>query len=407
MINKLEENYLLVIFSLPININQSGRIFLDRLWVKDLVEHIKYFPRLTLASPVKSVVSPPDGFVAIDTIPDLSEVRWIYLPNATSMRDALFKLPRIITILWRELKIAKIVHSSIATWPIPEAWIITPMFLFRKRFHIIIVESAPWRLLPGVKNLRGLPRQFLNEYLGRICLRMAGLTIFTQEGYKKSLSALNAKHAHVIPASWIDSEIILDEIQIKIEWQRKADDEVIKIIYAGRLTQAKGLGVLLDSMLKISTNGVSINLYIIGKGEMKSDCEYVASKMPSGSSIKMIGEINYGPDFFNMLKSAHIIVVPSLSDEQPRIVFDAFSQGVPVIASKTTGLMECVSHQSDGLLVDIGSVESLSEAIIWASNNVAFLSDMGVRAAEKARSMTHSIMYSKRLALINNCMANR
>ena len=51
----------------------------------------------------------------------------------------------------------------------------------------------------------------------------------------------------------------------------------------------------------------------------------------------------YGEPFFAMLRGHDLMAVPSLSDEQPRVIFDGFAQALPVIASDTPGIVECVT----------------------------------------------------------------
>ncbi len=46
--------------------------------------------------------------------------------------------------------------------------------------------------------------------------------------------------------------------------------------------------------------------------------------------VSLLEPVSYGT-FLNLLRGFDAILVPSLSDEQPRPIFDAFSQAVPVL----------------------------------------------------------------------------
>jgi glycosyltransferase involved in cell wall biosynthesis len=82
---------------------------------------------------------------------------------------------------------------------------------------------------------------------------------------------------------------------------------------------------------------------------MRSACERFAgrSKFP----ISSLGEVRYGPDFFRLVRRFDAVLVPSVSDEQPRIIFDAFSQAVPVIGSDAGNIREIVDHKGKRNLV--------------------------------------------------------
>jgi glycosyltransferase involved in cell wall biosynthesis len=110
--------------------------------------------------------------------------------------------------------------------------------------------------------------------------------------------------------------------------------------------------------------------------------------------------IPYGPAFFAMLRKHNAVVVPSLSDEQPRIIFDAFSQGLPVLGSDTGGIREVVDDGVNGKLVVPGSSLALSEILEWAACNGPELERMGLTALRKSQTYTHLAMHEKRSNII-------
>ena len=57
------------------------------------------------------------------------------------------------------------------------------------------------------------------------------------------------------------------------------------------------------------------------------------------------------------------MLVPNLGDEQPRIVYDAYSQAVPVLASATPGLKACVEEGVTGRFFAPGSPSELAQQV--------------------------------------------
>jgi glycosyltransferase involved in cell wall biosynthesis len=394
----LNADYLLVMFSLPVHVDEQGRRYLDPLWLKDLVEHARYLPRLSLACPRTSGAAPPAHYMAVDTAAELQQLQWIDLPPAHSTWQALRQLPQTFTRLARALKHASIVHSSIVSWPIPEAWVLLPLLALQPKFHLIVVESAPWRLLPGeAVSRRQRLRARLWEFMARHCLRRCDLAFYTQDEYRGSLHAGAPERAHVIPASWIDASRICTSEQAHQSWDDKTGASTLRLLFAGRLTRAKGVEVLLDSVLELARRGQALELVILGDGELRPACQAAASRIAPGSKIQVLGNMPYDESFFAQLRRAHAVVVPSLSDEQPRILYDAWSQAVPVIASQTPGLADRIKPGVNGWLCEVGSVSSLGEILLQAAAARGQLRRMGLSALESAHALTHREMHRQRL----------
>ncbi len=404
---KIDLPYLLVLLSLPCYVDSNGQRYLDPLWAKDLVEHTRYLRRLSFAAPCR-YEQPPIGYVAADTFPELSTVAWVDLPAPRSMWQAIRYLPATMLTLWHQLGNARVVHSGVASWPIPGSWILAPLLFFRPRFYVIIVESAFWRLMPGRQySWRKKAKAAITEYLNRSCLLSADLAIFTQEQYRRSLPPRHFELGHVIHASWVDEAVILSQDELLATWQTKVRDGIkpLRIAFIGRLTEAKGVLILLRAIEELAADGMPIELKLLGEGELESACREASFRMPQWARIQLCGSLPYNEIFFAWLRHAHLVVVPSVSDEQPRIVYDAYSQGLPVIASQTAGLLDCVSNGLTGKLVPAGDHSALKEAICWAAEHPEALASMGVTAAQHARGMTHQLMHRTRLGILNSALA--
>jgi glycosyltransferase involved in cell wall biosynthesis len=114
----------------------------------------------------------------------------------------------------------------------------------------------------------------------------------------------------------------------------------------------------------------------------------------------MLEPVKYGEPFFNLLRSYDALLVPSLSDEQPRVIFDAFSQAVPILGSDTGGIREIVDHQLNGRLFPPGDVDALARDLDWASHNRQALQAMGMNALAKCHQFTHRSMHETRHGIL-------
>lgn len=404
--SKLTAPYLLVLFSVPYMRNAENQLCVSLAWAKDLIEHANYIENLTLVSYFSDEIPPPDA-VVIENNPTLNNVRFELLPKPKNTLHALLLLPKTIKTLFQEIDHTAIVHSAVAGWPIPEAWIICPILAFKKRFHFINVESAFWRVPKG--QALGFKRKIKStvwEYLNRLCIQSADLSTFTQEEYKKTLLTHHQNKGFVIPATWIDTENILHKADLNKLNQHKKNQitDPIKLVFAGRLVLEKGILLLINAAIELIDAGYQLTLDIYGDGSLLSECQDLIKREQKQEFIRTCGTVKYGPDFFKLLHGYDLMVIPSLSDEQPRNVFDAFSQALPVLCADTAGLMQCVESQKTGYFFKTGDIAHLKSQLITIINDRQALLNMGAQCVDYVNNMTHRQMHMKRLKLIQQAL---
>ena len=377
MLPRITNRYLLVI-NVPLYRDSSGATYAGQLWFKDLAEHLSYLDSLVLACPVQEGL-PGEVAVSLESDSRFSRVQVVDLPAPRSLVRAILALPRTAWRLLRAVRSAEVIHTGIAGWPIPYGWVVTPMAkLFGKKL-VIIVESAPWRLNAGLQQgLKSRAMASLYERLGRWCVNRADLAIFTQDEYRKSLLVRGAERGHVIHASWIDEDVIISDGQAEAIWQAKIkrNSEGLTVLFAGRLDPQKGIAVLLEAIRAVAQKNIPLTLDILGSGDLADKCREVGAELHGSTHINMLGTVAYGAPLFELLRRYHAVILPSISDEQPRIVYDAYSQGVPVLASRTAGLRDCIHENQTGWFVEPNNVEALSDMIERAAGNVEELRRM-------------------------------
>ena len=390
--------YLLVIH-IPVYCNGDGNRYVDPLWRKDLVRHPDYISDFTIACP--RIDGPlPEGLVPVDD----PRITFLDLPGRHKRTLA---LPVMVARLWRGIGRADVVHSCLGGWMLASLENITNITSrVRGKFLLIIVESSPWRIDRGARAswLKRMKAN-LSEAVNRWCINMTDLAIFTQAEYKQSLLTQRPERGHVIHASWIDDGNIASEAVVKQAWSNKLAEAAgpLKLLFAGRLSPAKGVLELLDALDLAEAKGLQVHLDVLGEGELLAKCQAAASKQRHVTRLNLLGTVPYGPEFFAKLHDYHAVVVPSLSDEQPRIVYDAFAQGVPVLASNTPGLRDCV-HASAGWLFPPGDARALFDIWLKASEQRDALRSLGLAGLGIARQMTHRHMHLKRWRLLDTSL---
>lgn len=129
--------------------------------------------------------------------------------------------------------------------------------------------------------------------------------------------------------------------------------------YIGGLTRQKGVHVLLEAFNGLETGG---ELWVAGDETAEPD--YAAQLRASASpAVRFLGKLSRAA-VWETLAQVDVVVVPSLWYETfAFVVSEAFTAGVPVIASRLGPLAERVRHEVDGLLVPPGDVLALRQAL--------------------------------------------
>jgi glycosyltransferase involved in cell wall biosynthesis len=140
------------------------------------------------------------------------------------------------------------------------------------------------------------------------------------------------------------------------------------LVFAGRLTAQKDLGVALAAMRELE----GVRLLIAGDGPERARLE---SDAPPG--VSFLGALPRA-DVLGLLRGADAAVLTSAWENFPHGVVEALAVGTPVIATRTGGVAEIVRDGENGLLVEAGSPSEFAAAVR------RFLADDDLRARLRA-----------------------
>ena len=146
---------------------------------------------------------------------------------------------------------------------------------------------------------------------------------------------------------------------ISNEQGSKIEKEKINLLFVGQMEIHKGIYTLLEAVKKLPVTSYQLLVTVIGSG---SQLEKVRELTKDDKHISVLGDLPNNKVMQHFQK-ADIFVMPTLTYEnQPTVVLEAFSRGVPVIASNLGGISEMVSIDN-GWLFEAGNAKELSDKI--------------------------------------------
>jgi glycosyltransferase involved in cell wall biosynthesis len=161
-------------------------------------------------------------------------------------------------------------------------------------------------------------------------------------------------------------------------------------LFIGRLVIENGLATLAEAVDLYP--GARID--VIGAGPEEA-------RLAGHPRIRVLGRVS-SAEVQNRLEEASYLVLPSLSTEAvPRPLVEAFSHGVPVIASRIGRLAEMVEPGRNGLLFEPGSARDLARRLAWAEAFPEKMRQMGecAKADYRARFLAdwnYPILFGER-----------
>jgi glycosyltransferase involved in cell wall biosynthesis len=158
------------------------------------------------------------------------------------------------------------------------------------------------------------------------------------------------------------------------------------VLYVGRLSEEKGIRLLLDAWRLARPKG--LELLVVGDGPL---ADGLGASVPPG--VRLLGGLEHH-NVRELMIEARALLFPSIWYEgQPMVVLESLAAGLPLVASKIGGIPETIADREAAILVPPGDRSE------WADSILRLEDDSWVdTAGERSRSVFES-RYSAEHAL--------
>ncbi len=164
-----------------------------------------------------------------------------------------------------------------------------------------------------------------------------------------------------------------------------------KFIYLGHLKKEKGIDDIFEAALKLPPN-YHIHFY----GEIFDKNYYSKFNL-----LNVLYKGNVEPKrVCELLSNYDVLLLPSYREGYPGVIIEAFSVGLPVIATSLNGISEIVIDYHNGILVPINSPSRILKAIKYFNSNNYL--NMSINAKKSFKLFDSSIQTRNIINLIFN-----
>jgi len=164
-------------------------------------------------------------------------------------------------------------------------------------------------------------------------------------------------------------------------------DRPTRLLFVGRLVKEKGLDTLLQAFSNVLKTDRGVYLTIIGDGPLRGEYETLARKLSVQSNTRFIGWITR-EKVLDYVKNSHMLIVPSVKENFPRITLEAMGAGIPVIASSVGGIPEQITDGVDGVIIPPENPQKLANAILSLFSKPEKMMDMSREGVKTAATFT-------------------
>jgi glycosyltransferase involved in cell wall biosynthesis len=163
------------------------------------------------------------------------------------------------------------------------------------------------------------------------------------------------------------------------------------ILAVGRLRAKKGLDTLIEACRLLQLAGFSFACEIVGYGEEHARLAALIDRAGLQGRVRLLGKLARA-DVLSCYARAAVFVQPSRitadgdRDGIPNVLLEAMSMGLPVVASRVSGIPELVEDRASGLLVAPDDPQALAHAIVDVLEQPERASGMGRAARARVKA---------------------
>ncbi|MEE1562661.1 MAG: glycosyltransferase family 4 protein [Alphaproteobacteria bacterium] len=182
-------------------------------------------------------------------------------------------------------------------------------------------------------------------------------------------------HITLIPGSGVDTETFTPSPPPPTN-----KDSPPLAVLASRMLWDKGVGELVAAARILKEKGVALRVALIGEPDPANPASIPRQTLEEWQREGAVEWWGQRSGMAEILKTAHIAVLPSYREGLPLSLLEAASCARPLIASNVPGCREIVRHGKNGLLVPARDSEALATALSQLAQDPQLREKMGGEA---------------------------
>lgn len=162
------------------------------------------------------------------------------------------------------------------------------------------------------------------------------------------------------------------------------NDNIINLLFVGRLDERKGVLTLLEAFGRLSKKLKNVRLIIAGEGGLKGRIRAWVRRERL-KNVELLGKVSE-PELPKLYRTARVFCAPSLGGESfGMVLLEAMATGLPVVASRISGYTEVLNSHASKFLFKAGDSVSLSKLLWRVAGSDRLRAEMSVWGLDAAK----------------------
>jgi len=257
-----------------------------------------------------------------------------------------------------------VMHAHVGDFPsIYRKMLVTwPFFAFARCQRILHMHGAAF--LSEYERQPAMGRWLVRRFIGKF-----DLVIALSEQWRSDLQARFAiSRILVLP----------NAVEVPPETPQRDLSVPRVFLFLGLIGARKGVFDLLQAASDLAAVDIAFTLRIGGSGDTERLHTVVEHRDLTGI-VTYLGWIE-GAARDAIMRTSHVLVLPSYAEGAPMAVIEAMASGMPIIATRVGAIPELVEDGTSGLLIEPGDIAALAAAMERLARDDALWAQMAARS---------------------------
>lgn len=160
--------------------------------------------------------------------------------------------------------------------------------------------------------------------------------------------------------------------------------ETPRVLFVGRLAPEKNLADWLRVAAAVAARNPTVEFEIAGDGPLRQELGTLATQIGIAPRVHFHGAVPYDR-LSEIYQSATVFLLTSRYEGFARVLVEAYLHGIPVVATRITGVEDVVEHGKTGYLHVGGDLEGMADSVLKLLADNQLRHEMGTRGYDIVR----------------------
>jgi glycosyltransferase involved in cell wall biosynthesis len=248
---------------------------------------------------------------------------------------------------------------------------------------------------PELSPLKSRVYGIAERYLGRI----GNLLIAVSEDERDHAISLGVPATSIaVVGNGIAPPSLSDRKAARTELGLASD--AIVVGFVGRMFDQKAPQVLIRAFAKCINRHPQVILAMVGDGPLRKQLEELAAELGVSEQIHWLGARNGQ----QAMPAFDLFVLSSHYEGMPYVILEAAHAGLPIVATRVSGVSSVVCDLENGLTVEPGDVDGMARAIDTLLSDAELRARFSTSSRSRVREWTCDRMVSDVVTLYETMM---